>query len=55
MDWQAAKTLCLQCFAGENQNGGRLDVVGFSCFLSGQPFCRKRCVMAYVFKDGQAV
>lgn len=33
----------------------RLDVVGFSCFLSGQPFCRKRCVMACVFQDGQAV
>ena len=38
MDWQAEKTLYLQCFAGENQNGGRIDVVGFSCFLRGQPF-----------------
>ena len=47
--------LCLQCFAGESQNGGRLDVVGFSCFLRGQPIYRKRCVMACVFQDGQPV
>ena len=55
MDWQAEKTLYLQCFAGENQNGGRVDVVGFSCFLRGQSIDRKRCVMACVFDGWQSV
>ena len=55
MGQYAVKTLCLQGFAGENQNGGRLDVVGFSCFWSGQPIDRQRCVMACVFDGWQSV